>query len=68
MMQNSKLFWDWLKDGANVYVCGDASHMGKDVHATLEEIIRKEGNMSAECAEDYVSALKEQHRYHRDLY
>jgi sulfite reductase (NADPH) flavoprotein alpha-component len=68
MMQNSKLFWDWLKDGANVYVCGDASHMGKDVHATLQEIIRKEGNMSAECAEDYVSALKEQHRYHRDLY
>ena len=68
MMQNSQLLWDWLQEGANVYVCGDASHMGKDVHATLQTIVEKEGGMSTVLAEEYVSGLKEQHRYHRDLY
>lgn len=68
MMENSQLFWTWLQDGANVYVCGDASHMGRDVHATLHKIVAEEGNMSAECAKEYVTALKEQSRYHRDLY
>jgi sulfite reductase (NADPH) flavoprotein alpha-component len=42
--------------------------MGKDVHATLRNIAEKEGQMSAESADRYVAALKEQHRYHRDLY
>jgi sulfite reductase (NADPH) flavoprotein alpha-component len=68
MTQNARLLWDWLQEGANVYVCGDASHMGKDVHATLRKIVEKEGGMSARDAEEYVTALKEQHRYHRDLY
>lgn len=68
MMQNSRLLWDWLQEGANVYVCGDASRMGKDVHATLQQIVEKEGQMSPQGAEEYVTALKEQHRYHRDLY
>ena len=68
MMQNSKLFWNWLQEGANVYVCGDASHMGKDVNATLLKIVEKEGGIPPRDAEEYVAALKEQHRYHRDLY
>lgn len=68
MMQSSQLLWDWLQKGATIYVCGDASHMGKDVHATLRRIVEKEGGMPADQAEEYVTALKEQHRYHRDLY
>jgi sulfite reductase (NADPH) flavoprotein alpha-component len=68
MMQNSRLFWVWLQEGAHVYVCGDASHMGKDVHAALLKIAENEGGSSAKDAEEYVTALKEQHRYHRDLY
>ena len=68
MVQNSRLFWDWLQEGANVYVCGDGSQMGKDVHATLQKIVEKEGGMPNPDAEEYVTGLKEQHRYHRDLY
>jgi sulfite reductase (NADPH) flavoprotein alpha-component len=68
MMQNAPLFWNWLEDGACVYVCGDASRMAKDVHATLRTIVEKERNMSHERAEEYITALKEQHRYHRDVY
>ena len=68
MLQNSRLLWDWLEDGASVYVCGDASHMGKDVHAALRQTVANEGRMSAESADHYVATLKDQHRYHRDLY
>lgn len=68
MAQNSRLFWDWLQEGANVYVCGDASHMGRDVNAMLLKIVEKEAGVSPSQAEDYVTELKEQHRYHRDLY
>jgi sulfite reductase (NADPH) flavoprotein alpha-component len=68
MMEHAPLFWSWLEDGASVYVCGDATRMAKDVHAALHRIVEKEGGMSAQAAEEYVYALKDQHRYHRDVY
>ena len=68
MIEQAPLFWSWLREGANVYVCGDASRMAKDVHSALQTIVEKQGNMSATAAEEYVQSLKEQHRYHRDVY
>jgi sulfite reductase (NADPH) flavoprotein alpha-component len=68
MMEHSKAFWDWLQDGASVYVCGDATKMAKDVHNTLCSIVEREGAISAEKAQEYVGLLKEQHQYHRDVY
>jgi sulfite reductase (NADPH) flavoprotein alpha-component len=55
-------------DGASVYVCGDASRMAKDVHGTLCRIAQEQGAMSAPAAEEYVGALKQDRRYHRDVY
>jgi sulfite reductase (NADPH) flavoprotein alpha-component len=68
MAEQSRLFWEWLQDGASVYVCGDASRMAKDVHAAIRAIAEKEGGMSRDGAEEYVTNLKDQHRYHRDVY
>lgn len=68
MLEQSTLFWSWLQDGASVYVCGDASRMAKDVHAALNSIVEKEGSMSSQAAEEYVQAIKDEHRYHRDVY
>lgn len=68
MMEQASLFWSWLQDGASVYVCGDASRMAKDVHAALQGIVEKQGCMTAPEVEEYVQALKEEHRYHRDVY
>jgi sulfite reductase (NADPH) flavoprotein alpha-component len=68
MMEHAPLVWSWLKDGASVYVCGDATRMAKDVHAALHRIIEKEGCMPAQAAEEYVHVLKDEHRYHRDVY
>jgi sulfite reductase (NADPH) flavoprotein alpha-component len=68
MLRNSSQLWNWIEDGASIYVCGDASRMAKDVHGALCAIVEKEGAMSADAAQEYVSSLKDQHRYHRDVY
>ncbi len=68
MAENSGALWSWLQEGASVYVCGDAKRMAKDVHSALCSIVEKEGGMTAEQAQDYVASLKDQHRYHRDVY
>jgi sulfite reductase (NADPH) flavoprotein alpha-component len=68
MMEQAPQFWNWLQDGANVYVCGDAARMAKDVHGTLARIVQVQGAMSAQAAVEYVAVLKEEHRYHRDVY
>ncbi|WP_446743237.1 diflavin oxidoreductase [Silvibacterium acidisoli] len=68
MAENGAEFWKWLDEGAMIYVCGDANRMAKDVHATLHRIVETHGNMSAEAAAEYVTALVKEHRYHRDVY
>jgi sulfite reductase (NADPH) flavoprotein alpha-component len=68
MIEHAPQFWSWLQDGASVYVCGDASRMAKDVNGALCRIVQEQGAMSAQHAEEYVGTLKEQHRYHRDVY
>jgi sulfite reductase (NADPH) flavoprotein alpha-component len=68
MREHARQFWSWLEDGATVYVCGDAARMAKDVHLALGAIAQTEGGMSPEQSEEYIAALKDDHRYHRDVY
>jgi len=42
--------------------------MAKDVNQTLHWIVQNEGDMSPDAAEEYVHTLKEDHRYHCDVY
>lgn len=60
--------WQWLQDGAHVYVCGDASRMAKDVEKALLEVIQSQGQLSAEAAEEYLDELRQSQRYQRDIY
>lgn len=68
MQESSKELFQWLEEGAAVYVCGDEKNMAHDVHHTLIDIIEKEGQMSREQAEQYVADLQQQKRYQRDVY
>jgi len=68
MMEHSAQLWAWMEEGASIYVCGDASRMAKDVHSALMQVVKTEGGMDDEAAEGYVQTLKEEHRYHRDVY
>lgn len=68
MLQKSNEFYNWLKAGAAVYVCGDEKHMAKDVHQTLVTILKQEGDMSEEKAESYLQQMRLEKRYQRDVY
>jgi sulfite reductase (NADPH) flavoprotein alpha-component len=68
MVEAGAELWHWLQDGAQVYVCGDASRMAKDVDAALHSVVATHGAMSSDAAREYVSELQEDHRYHRDVY
>jgi sulfite reductase (NADPH) flavoprotein alpha-component len=68
MLEHSKELFEWLQEGAAVYICGDEKHMAHEVHQTLIEIIEKEGGMSHEKAEAYFSDMQQQKRYQRDVY
>ncbi|WP_424933003.1 assimilatory sulfite reductase (NADPH) flavoprotein subunit [Amaricoccus macauensis] len=58
----------WIEEGAHLYVCGDANRMAKDVHSALVEVVRRQGNMEADSAEEYLANLRDARRYQRDVY
>lgn len=60
--------WSWLQDGAHIYVCGDATHMAKDVEAALVAVAERHGGFSKEAAQDYLRSLAREKRYLRDVY
>lgn len=68
MLERARDVYGWLQEGAHIFVCGDATHMAPDVHAALIRIVAEQGDLSPGEADDYVTALQRDHRYHRDVY
>ncbi|MEH0831873.1 NADPH-dependent assimilatory sulfite reductase flavoprotein subunit [Pectobacterium cacticida] len=60
--------WRWIQDGAHLYVCGDANRMAKDVEQALLDVIVEHGGMDREQADEYLSDLRLDRRYQRDVY
>lgn len=65
---NSAQFWQWLQDGAHIYVCGDATRMAKGVEQAILDTVKDHGGLDDEAAADYLNDLREADRYQRDVY
>ncbi len=61
-------FFQWLEEGAVIYVCGDAKHMAEDVDKAIHSVIETAGNMTSEQAHSYVKQLQRNQRYLKDVY
>lgn len=68
MLEEGQKFWNWLEQGAYLYVCGDAKRMAKDVEDTLHVIVEKFGGKTPEEAQNYVKQMKREKRYLKDIY
>ena len=60
--------YQWLENGASLYICGDGSQMAKDVHDALLNVIATHGEKTLEQANDYLINLRDTKRYQKDVY
>ncbi|MEP6467203.1 MAG: flavodoxin domain-containing protein [Parafilimonas sp.] len=68
MKQQSKELFNWIENGAHIYICGCKNTMAKDVEAALIDIIINEAGIDEQSAFEYLSKLEEEGRYAKDVY
>jgi len=61
-------FYQWIKEGAHIYLCGDMNRMAKDVKKEIVGIIEEHGKISTREAADYFKKLKVDKRFQEDVY
>lgn len=68
ILEHAEQMWQWIQDGAYIYVCGDATRMAKDVNDALVSVAKEHGGLSQEKAEEFINDLRKAKRYQRDVY
>lgn len=68
MLQHGQEFYEWLTNGASIYICGAKDPMSFDVEDAILQIIRQHGNKTIEEASNFITQLKEEGRFHKDVY
>ncbi|AWL12496.1 Assimilatory sulfite reductase (NADPH) [Saliniradius amylolyticus] len=68
LLEQAEEVYQWLQQGAHLYVCGDANRMAKDVHDALVSIVEQQGQMTREQATEYLTDLRKAKRYQKDVY
>lgn len=68
LYQHRQLFWEWIQNGAILYLCGDASHMAKDVTSMLETIFIERGCLNTTEAKHQIKEMRKNKRFIADVY
>jgi sulfite reductase (NADPH) flavoprotein alpha-component len=68
MWQARHELYGWLRDGAYLYVCGDAKAMAKDVHNMLLAVIADQSGRDTDAAAAELRDIQRAGRYLRDVY
>ena len=68
MRDSGRDLWEWITEGAHIYICGDAKRMAKDVELALVDIVAQHGARTPEEASAFVMELKKKGRYQQDVY
>ncbi len=68
LREAGKHVWDWIAQGAHLYVCGDASRMAGDVEKAVIDIVAEQTRRDAESARLFVQEMKKAGVYQTDVY
>lgn len=68
MLENGQELYEWLENGAHLYLCGDAQEMAKDVEKTLHQILITHGKKSELEAKEHLRELKKAGKFQLDVY
>uniref|UniRef100_A0A672IEB6 Nitric oxide synthase n=1 Tax=Salarias fasciatus TaxID=181472 RepID=A0A672IEB6_SALFA len=64
---SEKVYQCLREERGHIYVCGDVTMAG-DVFKTVQQIIKQQGNMSLEDSGFFISKLRDENRYHEDIF
>ncbi|MEA3277288.1 MAG: flavodoxin domain-containing protein [Pseudomonadota bacterium] len=67
LREEGRALWDWLDQGAQVYVCGGTA-MEAGVRSVLADVAHAWGHLATDAAQEFVADLRAQGRYWRDVY
>jgi sulfite reductase (NADPH) flavoprotein alpha-component len=65
MWQQRKDLWEWIGQGAVLYVCGSAASMAKGVEETFCQIAASEGKLDPK---EFLKKMRQEKRYLTDIY
>lgn len=68
LKENAGEVFNWIENGAYLYVCGQKSPMSVDVENALLEIISAARNSDISEAQSYLENLASEGRYKKDVY
>lgn len=68
LRENAALVNELLQQKANIYVCGDAAHMAREVNVVLGQIIAEQRGLSPEKGEDIVKHMRSSGTYQEDVW
>ncbi len=68
LREHARELYDWLENGAHLYICGDATRMARDVEEGLLGIIAGQSGLDRDGAVDKLESLRRDGRYSRDVY
>jgi len=68
LKEKKQLVWDCINKNGNIYVCGDAKNMARDVNDIIVEIISEFKQVPTQGAIDFVKSLRNKGRYQEDVW
>lgn len=68
LLEQAGEIYQWIQNGAHVYICGDMKKMAVDVQHALSTILREEGGYNADEAEEFLNRMQQEKRLQLDVY
>jgi sulfite reductase (NADPH) flavoprotein alpha-component len=68
IVEKGDQIWNWICEGAHIYICGEADPMAKEVEAALISVIQQHGKQPLEEAKQMLKKLRSEKRYLTDVY
>jgi sulfite reductase (NADPH) flavoprotein alpha-component len=68
LLEQAQDLYQWIESGAHIYICGDRTKMAGDVMQALLTVIKQEGRLTVEDAQDYLNNLQRSRRLQTDVY
>lgn len=68
LLEQAAEVYEWIEQGAIIYLCGDEKTLGHSVHEALITVVEQQKQVTREEAQQFIKELQAQKRYQRDVY